>query len=171
MKSTYQRRERERKARSAGELVAKVLDGHNLTDTVRIICLHLEWRRLVGPRLAARTRPSGLRQGMLYIQVWDASWLHHLSFMQRDLIDTINERMGDPPMVSELRMKVGWVHSKFLVKPPDSSVRRQPRLPALRSIPEPASDERAAEIAAHATCVDDPELRQMIIDLRCRWDV
>jgi len=170
MTSKFSKQPRERKAKPVAELVTKVLDGHNLTEEIRVIRLHLEWHRLVGPRLAARTRPTGLRDGVLHVQVWDAAWLHHLSFMQRNLIDSINQRMGDPPMVTELAMRVGLIYSRFVVPAPNARPeRRRPR--TLRSIPEPASDRRAAEIAAQAECVEDPELRRMIVSLRCRWNV
>ena len=170
MKQRYDRYSRERTAKPVREMVTKVLDGHNLTEKVRVTRLHLEWRRLVGPRLAARTRPVGLRDGVLQVQVWDSPWLHTLSFMQQNVIDSINQRMGDPPMVTELHMKIGRFYPRNAVPDPNARPERQgPR--TLRSIPEPASDQRAAEIAAQAECVEDPELRRMIVSLRCRWNV
>lgn len=154
----------------ASELVSRVLDGYNLAETIRRIRLRLEWSRIVGRQLAARTRPDYVKDGILHVRVWDSSWLHHLSFMRDTIVATINERMGDPPLVSAIEMKIGRFYPRD-VTPQPTQRQRGPDLPRWRSLPEPATGERLKEIEEETACIEDAELRQVVTDLRRRWNV
>jgi predicted nucleic acid-binding Zn ribbon protein len=53
-----------------------------------------EWGRLVGARVARRTRAVGFREGTLIVEVEGSAWMHELGFLKRDLIREINRRLG-----------------------------------------------------------------------------
>jgi predicted nucleic acid-binding Zn ribbon protein len=53
-----------------------------------------EWPRLVGARVARRTRAVGFREGTLTVEVEGSAWMHELGFLKRDLIREINRQLG-----------------------------------------------------------------------------
>ena len=53
-----------------------------------------EWHRLVGPRVGRHTRAVSFRNGALLVEVEGSAWMHELSFLKRDLLQTINRHLG-----------------------------------------------------------------------------
>src|SRR5262249_14417494 len=60
----------------AGELVRAVLTRYGVEGAVREHRLVTEWESIVGPRVAARAWPDGLRHGVLYVRVTNSAWMH-----------------------------------------------------------------------------------------------
>ena len=52
------------------------------------------WARAVGPRVARHTRAVGYRSGVLRVEVDGSAWMHELSFLKQELIQTINRELG-----------------------------------------------------------------------------
>ena len=53
-----------------------------------------EWPRLVGPRVARRTRAVSFREGTLIVEVEGSAWMHELGFLKRDLLREIHRGLG-----------------------------------------------------------------------------
>lgn len=53
-----------------------------------------EWARIVGPRVASRTRATACRDGILHVEVEGSAWMHELGFLKRHLIERINADLG-----------------------------------------------------------------------------
>ena len=164
-------KERERRRRkaepvAAADVVARVLDGYHLTEPVRHARLALEWSRIVGSRIGARTQPGMVDNGILHLRVSNSSWLHQLSFLRTDIITAINSALGDPPLVNDLRLHLGSARhtAPAPAKPGPTAVRRTP----LRRAPHPpaASGEALRAIEAESMAIDDPELRAIITEAR-----
>jgi predicted nucleic acid-binding Zn ribbon protein len=64
-----------------------------------------DWDDIVGPRLARHTKAVGFRDGTLRIEVEGSAWMHEMGFLRRDLIRSLNERLGDA-LVRDLRFQV-----------------------------------------------------------------
>ena len=52
------------------------------------------WEEAVGPTLAAQSRPLKVRNGRMEVAVPSAVWRTQLSFMQKDIVDRINQLAG-----------------------------------------------------------------------------
>ena len=52
------------------------------------------WQDLVGPSISAVSEPVGLSRGTLYIWVKNSTWMQQLIFMNDQVRDTINKKLG-----------------------------------------------------------------------------
>ena len=52
------------------------------------------WPRLVGPRVAARSRAVAFRDGTLQVEVDGSAWMQELAYLKRDLVQRINQELG-----------------------------------------------------------------------------
>ena len=152
-------------------LVRDLFDLHHLTPEVRAHRILIEWPTLVGAQIARVTAPDGLRNGVLSVWVKTSTWMHELRLLRERVIADINAGLGGPPAVTELRLHFGAAR---LVDDGDPLARlrreRDRRRPPPRLIATPASPERARAIAREAALVDDPELAELIRDVRTRHD-
>ena len=64
-----------------------------------------DWDDIVGPRLARHAKAVGFRDGTLRVEVEGSAWMHEMGFLRRDLIRSLNERLGDA-LVRDLRFTV-----------------------------------------------------------------
>jgi len=158
-------------ARPLDELLVALAGAHGLGEVMRAHRLIIEWHHLVGAPIARVTAPDGLHKGVLSVWVKTSPWMHQLRMIKDQLVLDINAKLGDPPLVRDLRLHFG---SAKLVNPDDpvAQLRAWMKLrqrPAPKP-PTPASAARAVEIAGEAAAVDDPELRELIASVRTRWD-
>ena len=105
-----------------------------------------EWRALVGPRIAGRTRVGRLHRGVLTLYVATSAWSNELSFLKQELIRKLR--------ASGREIK----NLKFVVDQVEPEAR--PRT-ALRPETTPL-DELPAELVARLQRVEDPNLRAAI---------
>jgi len=109
------------------------------------------WRRIVGARIAERTRPGRLRAGTLNVGVASAVWAHELSFFTEQIIGRAKESGLDVKSV------------RFYVTPMDSVAAARRRAPPAPAVPLPD------ELRVRLQAVEDPELRSAIADAARHW--
>ena len=109
------------------------------------------WSDIVGPELAKRVMPEGMRGKTLILAVKSSAWMQELSFLKAKLIERLAEEIG-PGVVREIRM----------VLDPELPVR-----PSLAPLPPPPLREDdlplPPEIAAAVDRVTDAELQQAVV--------
>ncbi|MBI4511424.1 MAG: DUF721 domain-containing protein [Deltaproteobacteria bacterium] len=162
------RKQRSRQAVSAASLIDETIKAHGITGPVREQRLVLNWREIVGDRVATRAWPDGLKGGVLHVRVVSSTWLQELSFLRAEMAAKVNQRCGDPPLVKEIRLHLG----RRPDEDPDDVVamlarrhaRRRPRAP-LRPQPSP---EVLQQIEAETEVMADAELKEIVRDLRRR---
>lgn len=64
------------------------------------------WEEAVGPEVAAHARPAAFKGDMLLIHVSNSSWLHHLRFLEHDLLDQVNRITGGA-LIRRVTFKIG----------------------------------------------------------------
>jgi len=65
------------------------------------------WAETVGPETAARTRVTGLGQGVLRVDVASAALKHHLgTFRREELVAELSRRLPEA-RIREIRYRVG----------------------------------------------------------------
>jgi hypothetical protein len=102
------RRRRAAEPRPVGELLAQWLGRKHLDGEIRQYTVWNRWAEIVGERVAARTLPQSLRDGLLTVTVASSAWLNELSFMRADIVRRVNECVGQG-IVTGLRLVAGRV--------------------------------------------------------------
>jgi len=155
-----------------GKLLDSVLEGYGLGEDLREHRIVAEWPSLIGKRVASRTWPSRIDAGVLFVRVSNSAWLQELSFLKDELVERINDRLGDPPVVTDLRFHLGSTpraHSAEIERARTRS--RRPKL-RRRPLPAPARGGELARITAEVGgAVEEPELRNAILEARRKLNV
>jgi predicted nucleic acid-binding Zn ribbon protein len=64
------------------------------------------WERVVGADIARNARPAACKGSVLLVYVTSSTWLHHLHYRKRELIELLNHHLGQV-VVSDIKFKVG----------------------------------------------------------------
>jgi predicted nucleic acid-binding Zn ribbon protein len=64
------------------------------------------WEEVVGPGVAGHTRPSWIKEGRLRIVVSDPIWVQELQFVEEDIREKLNARLGRQA-VRKIEFRVG----------------------------------------------------------------
>jgi hypothetical protein len=95
---------------TAGDVLSKWLGKRKKETRLQLYILRNRWAELVGERIALRTLPQSLRDGLLTVAVVNSTWLNELSFMRTQLIQQINSFFGDRRrQISGIRLVAGEV--------------------------------------------------------------
>jgi hypothetical protein len=115
---------------------------HMLQDGIR-----RDWSSIVGPEISRRSRPGGLRQGVLDVAVDNSPWLHELTLRSGSVLAALQTRYGSA--VTSLRFTLGSVAADPSPAPPR------------RRRPEPRTELGPVEtrlVESMVAPVADPEL-------------
>lgn len=150
----------------ASDAVAAALAFHGITDQVRAGRVLTEWSDLVGPKIAQRTRPDGVTDRILWVEVASSAWMHELNLLRPQLLRGLLERLGEPALFDELRFRLAGRNRTAPV------TLRAPRKPAppKRPPPPPATGVAREQIVREVAAVADDELRELIARVRITHD-
>jgi len=151
---------------SAAQAVANVLAFRGLSDEVRAERVVTEWTDLVGAKIASRTRPYGVADGALVVEVASSAWLHELTLLKPQLFAGLIARLGDPPLFDRLELRLAGRRSREVVVPRA----RRTAAPAARPAAKPASGAAREAIVREVGAVSDDELRELIARVRITHD-
>ena len=146
--------------RTAAAAVGAALQFRGITDEVRKNRLLTEWADLVGPKISSRTRPFGVVNKTLVIEVASSAWLQELNLLRTQILSGLLERLGEPRLFDELKFKLASGRTHAPVRPPARPA-QPPRPPA-----QPATGVAREQIVREAEAVDDAELRELIARVR-----
>lgn len=94
---------RKRAPTKVSDVLASVLQQAGLTDRVAQAAVIPEWPTLVGGQIAAVTEPLLLQQdGTLVVMVRTHAWMQELTFLEPELLRSLNRDPSRPP-VTRLR--------------------------------------------------------------------
>src|SRR5690349_14146790 len=151
---------------TASAAITAALAFHGITDQVRAGRVVTEWTDLVGPRIAQRTRPDGVIDRVLWVEVATSAWLHELNALRPQLLAGLRERLGEPAVFDRLEFRLAGHRRR------DPVAQRSPRRPPSppRPAPPPATGAARERIVREAEAVDDAELRELIARVRITHD-
>jgi hypothetical protein len=152
--------------RSAGDAIKAALKFHGISDEVRAQRVLTEWTDLVGPKIASRTRPYGVSERVLVIEVASSAWLHELNLLKAQILAGLLDRLGEPKVFDDLKFKLagGRGGRQNLIRP-----KPRPGPPPPRAI-APATGAAREQIAREVETIDDDELRELIARVRIQND-
>jgi predicted nucleic acid-binding Zn ribbon protein len=148
-------------ARTAAAAVGAALAFRGITDEIRANRLLTEWTDLVGPKISARTRPSGVFDRVLVVEVASSAWLHELTLLKAQILTGLHARVGEPRLFDDLRFKLASGRSSAPLARPRARPTQPTRPPA-----QPATGLAREQILREAERVDDAELRELIARVR-----
>ncbi|MGE5255036.1 MAG: DUF721 domain-containing protein [Hyphomicrobiales bacterium] len=64
------------------------------------------WDRVVGADIARNARPAGFQGSILLVHVTSSTWLHHLQYLKKDLLERLNSDLGQT-VVGDIKFKIG----------------------------------------------------------------
>ena len=73
-----------------GDLVSSFLNRAGIAPKVEAATALTEWDALVGPQIAAVTRPRRVSEGTLFVAVATSAWMMELDLMKSDLLRRVN---------------------------------------------------------------------------------
>lgn len=133
---------------SAGALIESLLRQRGFEGKLREYRAWQVWDEVVGPQIAARARPSRIRDGVLEVRVDQPVWMQQLQLMKPKILARLNERLEGA--IRDIYLRRGR-NEPQTAEPP-------PALPAWRA--QPLTEEESAAIEAALACIHDPELRR-----------
>lgn len=101
---------RSRGGRSGGDLTAvgnvldQVLAGLKLEERFKSAGATELWSEVVGPDVARRTCPAGVRGGELLVEVEGAVWMGHLAVLRQGILDDLNGRLPADARLASIRL-------------------------------------------------------------------
>jgi predicted nucleic acid-binding Zn ribbon protein len=95
---------RSKKAIHISDLLKRVLGDRKFRQGVRQAEIKLRWEEIVGPEIAARTRPLHLSRGRLLVECDHDVWRTELSFLKPEILKRIAEVQGEG-VVKEIFLK------------------------------------------------------------------
>ena len=103
------RRPKMKQATLAGDLVERLLKGFGLDERLQQYRALIIWEEVVGPQIAARTRPIRIREGILEVNVDQPTWMQQLQLMKPKILAQLNAELGKAT-IKDLFLKRGKVH-------------------------------------------------------------
>jgi predicted nucleic acid-binding Zn ribbon protein len=95
---------RSKKAIHISDLLKRVLGDRKFRQGIRQAEIKLRWEEIVGPEIAARTRPVHLSRGRLLVECDHDVWRTELSFLKPEILKRIAEVQGEG-VVKEIFLK------------------------------------------------------------------
>jgi predicted nucleic acid-binding Zn ribbon protein len=87
--------QKKKRPEALGNVVAKWLRSSGLSERVDQAAVIPEWPSLVGPQIAAVTRPKSITaNGTLFVEVTTNAWMNELSLLEPELLRSINATGG-----------------------------------------------------------------------------
>ena len=143
------RRPRLKQAAHAGDLVDKLLKGLGLNERLQQYRALIIWEEVVGPQIAARTRPIRIREGVLEVNVDQPTWRQQLQLMKPKILAQLNAELGKAT-IKDLYLKRGKVSAR--------AVKQEEPPPAWRMVQLDESEKQ--QITELLTAIEDPETRE-----------
>ncbi len=90
--------------RLVGGVLDQVLAGLKLESRFQAARATDEWAGVVGPEVVRRTRPVGVRDGELLVEVQGAVWMGHLAVLRQGILESLNERLPESARLTSIRL-------------------------------------------------------------------
>lgn len=87
-----------------GNVLDQVLAGLKLEERFKSAGATELWGEVVGPDVARRTVPAGVRGGELLVEVEGAVWMGHLAVLRQGILDDLNGRLPEDARLSSIRL-------------------------------------------------------------------
>lgn len=87
-------------------ILERVLSGLNLGIKAKQFEIWEVWDSVVGQHIARQAQPQQIRNMVLWTVVSSSTWMQQLEFMKQQIIDRLNERIGEK-VIKDIRFRIG----------------------------------------------------------------
>ena len=91
-----------------GNIICRVLQTCRPEADQALVGVWNLWDDAVGPAISANAQPAAFRGRILIVHVSSSTWIHHLQFLKKDILEKLNAAFGRD-LVVEIRFKIGPV--------------------------------------------------------------
>lgn len=89
-----------------GEVLDKVVHQYRPQMDQALIQVWDVWHAAVGDIIAENAQPAAFKKDILLVHVSNSTWLHHLRFLENELLSKINQSLG-AERVRSIKFKIG----------------------------------------------------------------
>ncbi len=91
-----------------GDVLGRVLQKHQPARNQALMGIWQVWDEAVGEGIASNARPAAFKKDLLLLHVSNSAWLHHLRFMEPEIIEKVNAALGGK-YIRRIQMKIGAI--------------------------------------------------------------
>jgi predicted nucleic acid-binding Zn ribbon protein len=91
-----------------GDVIGKVVAQHRPAMDRSMVEVWEVWAAAMGDKIATHAHPAAFKGGLLLVNISNSTWLHHMRFMERELISRLNRALGEE-RVTAMTFKIGPV--------------------------------------------------------------
>lgn len=91
-----------------GDVLDRVIKQHRPSTNQALVRIWELWEEAVGSAIAANARPAAFKGDMLLVHVSNSTWLHHLRFLEQDLIQKVNHAL-EGEYIKRIKLKIGTI--------------------------------------------------------------
>jgi hypothetical protein len=142
---------------SFGNILSGLAKRLGLESRLFELRLQHQWKEIVGDPIAAHTCPDQIRFKKLYLIVRSSVWLQQLTFLKPTLITKLNEKAGTD-LITDISFRVGEIPLRDQEPGPAAPIKGLPLV----------TEAALTEASAHATAVQDPELRDRLTQIMAK---
>ena len=103
---TMKKRRTNKNFSAVGQVLGKVLQQYRPMTDQSLIRVWDLWEETVGASVSENACPAAFKADILLVNVSNSTWLHHLRFLENDLIDKLNMVLGRK-QIKHIRFKIG----------------------------------------------------------------
>ena len=89
-----------------GDILGDLLQGDQLPFNAEDARVWRVWKEAVGPAISQHAQPLWIKEGRLRVTVSDPVWLQELTFAERQIRTSVNQRLGREA-VKRIEFRVG----------------------------------------------------------------
>jgi len=80
---------------SLADILYPALTKHGMLWELKELQAILLWGKVVGTKIAKKTKPQRIENGVLFVKVKGAAWRQELVFHKQELIKKLNKELGE----------------------------------------------------------------------------
>jgi len=85
------------------------MEGAPLQEQLRIRDM---WEAVVGPHIAKKASPEGVKNGILFVSVENSVWMQELTFMKQQILERLTQSC-ESSGVKDIRFKLGKISQRM----------------------------------------------------------
>ncbi|MEZ4485239.1 MAG: DUF721 domain-containing protein [Syntrophotaleaceae bacterium] len=144
---------RSRSIDGVGAVLGNLLQQRGMEDKMRRYRAWQLWDKVVGPQIAARARPSRMRDNTLEVWVDHAVWMQQLQLMKPKILARLNAALGED-LIKDIYLRRG--------RPRQDHAPAAIEIPALRWQKTQLSAAEEEQISRAVAPLTDAELRHQL---------
>ncbi len=147
---------RSRSIDGVGAVIGKLFQQRGMEDKMRRYRAWKLWDKVVGPQIAARARPSRMRDNTLEVWVDHAVWMQQLQLMKPKILARLNTALGED-LIQDIYLRRG--------RPRQDNAPVAIETPVLRWQQTQLSTAEEEQVSRAVAPLADVELRQVMQQL------